>query len=269
MAGTDQEERADKSADWSGEEKEGSEMEEEADTMGGAEEAGRLLTAKVRESEGSGAEAAPGGAAAGKGNTWDVTSEDAVVDEAGTGGRHGEKQRGRERVSVRRGKPSGKFYGVGIREGSPEAFRVAENPGGDCQGVGGGVELQRGIENPGVEELPRGGEISGVTPKVDRVPGSDGRTGAGRGQKLPSHPRHWEGRQQQPRRGDGEWAGAEGDTEPKTGYGRGQDRGGETAQASRRRQRRNSQAWRTSMPRVWLTGTRGAGGKPSRRGSPG
>ena len=134
--GTHREESSDKSADWSGEEKEGSEMEEEADTMGGAEEAGRLLTAKVRESEGSGAEAAPGGAAAGKGNTWDVTSEDAVADEAGTGGRHGEKQRGRERVSVRRGKPSGKFYGVGIREGGPEAFRVAENPGGGLPGSG-------------------------------------------------------------------------------------------------------------------------------------
>ena len=52
---------------------------------------------------------------------------------------------------------------------------MAENPGGDRQRVGGGAELPQGIDTPGVEELPRGDKTYGVTPKVDRVPGEDGR----------------------------------------------------------------------------------------------
>ena len=32
-----------------------------------------------------------------------------------------------------------------------EASRVAENPGGDRQGVGGGIKPPQGIDTPGVE----------------------------------------------------------------------------------------------------------------------
>ena len=74
---------------------------------------GQALTETARESEGSGAETAPGGAAAGRGDTWDVTSEGA--DKAGSGGRHGAKQRVRERVAGRRENPDGKSSGVGSR----------------------------------------------------------------------------------------------------------------------------------------------------------
>ena len=88
--------------------------------------------------EGSGAEVAPGGTSAGGGNTRDVTSEDA--DEAGAGGCHGAKQRGRVRISGRRENPGPKSSGVGIREGILEASGVAEKPEGDLQGVGWGVE---------------------------------------------------------------------------------------------------------------------------------
>ena len=51
---------------------------------------------------------------------------------------------------------------VGGNEGSREAYRVAENPNGDRQGVGGGVELPQGINTPGVGALPQGDE----TPRV-------------------------------------------------------------------------------------------------------
>ena len=68
-----------------------------------------------------------------------------------------------------------------IRERALEISRVAENPGGYCQGVGGGVQLPGGINTPGVEELPVGDENSGVTPKGDRVPGADGQERGGDG----------------------------------------------------------------------------------------
>ena len=61
--------------------------EEEDETVGGSGEVGQARTVTARELEGIGAESAPGGAAAGGGDTWDVTSKDA--DEAGAGGRHG------------------------------------------------------------------------------------------------------------------------------------------------------------------------------------
>ena len=82
----------------------------------------------------------------------------------GAEGCHGAKKRGRERVSGQRENPAGKSSRVGIKEGDPEASGVAENPRGDCQGFVGGVELPRGIDTPGVEELLRGGKTSGVTP---------------------------------------------------------------------------------------------------------
>ena len=50
---------------------------------------------------------------------------------------------------------------------------MAENPGGDCQGVEGEVESPRGIDTPGVEELPWGDETSRVTPEGDGVAGAD------------------------------------------------------------------------------------------------
>ena len=48
---------------------------------------------------------------------------------------------------------------------------MAENSGEDCQEVGGGVELTRGTNTPGVEELPRGEETSGLTLEGDGVTG--------------------------------------------------------------------------------------------------
>ena len=91
------------------------------------------------------------------------------------------KQRGRERVSSRRETPAGESSGVGYGEGGCKASGVAENPWGDRQGVGGGVESPRGTDNPGVEELPRGDKTSGVTPEGDVVPGADGRGQGGDG----------------------------------------------------------------------------------------
>ena len=101
---------------------------EEAETTGGGREVGQVRTATERLLEGIGAEAAPGGEAAGGGDTLDVTSED--MDKAGAGGRYGEKQRGRERVSIQRENPASKSSGVVSREGEPEASGVAENLGG-------------------------------------------------------------------------------------------------------------------------------------------
>ena len=104
----------------------------------------------------------------------------------GAGGCHEAEKRGRERVASRRENPAGESSGVGIRERGPEASGVAENPGRDRQGVGGGVKLPRGINTPGVEELPRGDKTYGVTPEGDRVPGAEGR-GRGGGRTSPTN----------------------------------------------------------------------------------
>ena len=85
-----------------------------------------------------------------------------------------------------RGFPASEYSGVGGSEGGREPSGVAENLGGDRQGVGGGVELPRGINTPGVEELPRGDETPGVTPEGDRVPG--GADGGGEGTENPPAP---------------------------------------------------------------------------------
>ena len=87
----------------------------------------------------------------------------------------------RERVSEQRGNLSRNSLGVRYREGVHEASGVAENPRGDCQGVGGGVESPSGTNTPGVEELPRGDKSSGVTLEGNGVTGSDrqGRGGDG------------------------------------------------------------------------------------------
>ena len=72
-----------------------------------------------------------------------------------------------------RGFPAGESLGVGGRKGGREASGVAENPRGDCQGVGGEVKLPRGINTPEVDELPRGGKTSRLIPKGYRIPGED------------------------------------------------------------------------------------------------
>ena len=59
-------------------------------------------------------------------------------------------------------------------ERGPKASIVAENPGKECQGVLGRVESPRGVDTPGMEELPQGYETSGVNPEGDVVPGANG-----------------------------------------------------------------------------------------------
>ena len=73
---------------------------------------------------------------------------------------------------------------MGSRDGGPKASGVVENPGGDRQGVRGGVELPRGTNTPRVEELPGGGG-SGVIPEGNRVPREDER-GQGRDGNSPA-----------------------------------------------------------------------------------
>ena len=87
--------------------------------MGRVAGVSQVRTATARELEGSGTEAAPGGTAAGGGDTWDVTSKDA--DEAGARGQHGVKQGEREKFAGRRENLSGEYSVVGGREGGPES----------------------------------------------------------------------------------------------------------------------------------------------------
>ena len=51
---------------------------------------------------------------------------------------------------------AGDYSGVEGEEGGRVAYRVAENPGGDRQGVREGVDSPQGINTPGVEEFPQG-----------------------------------------------------------------------------------------------------------------
>ena len=62
---------------------------------------------------------------------------------------------------------------MGYKEGGRKASGVAENPRGNRQIVGGGVELPQVIDIPVVAELPRGDENPGVTTKGEGVPGED------------------------------------------------------------------------------------------------
>ena len=128
-----------------------------------------MATAQVL--KGSGAGPLSGSTLAGRGDTLVITSESA--DEAGSGGCHGAKPGERERVSGQRENLASKSSGVGGSEGDRNVTGVEENPGADCQGVGGGVDLPRGTETTGVEELPRGDKTFRVTPKGDIVPGED------------------------------------------------------------------------------------------------
>ena len=88
------------------------------------------------------------------------------------------------------GKLSGDSSGAGEVEGTPKASGVMQNPGGDCQGVGEGVESLRGTKTHGLEELSQRDKTSSVTLKGDRVMRTDGRKGEGRWQKLLRHPGH-------------------------------------------------------------------------------
>ena len=123
-------------------------------------------TGTAEESEESGAEDGPGGAAAGWGATLDATSEDA--DAAGAKGRYGAKKREGEKLWA------SESSGMGSRESCPEASGVAESPRGDRQGVGGGIELSMGTHTHRVEELPRGEETSRATLEGNGCTWADG-----------------------------------------------------------------------------------------------
>ena len=88
-------------------------------------------------------------------------------------GRHVAEDMEREWVASKWEKPDRKSYGVVERGGGPEASVVAENPGGGCQVLAGGVDSPRVTNNPVVGEFPRGYETSGVTIKGNGVPGAD------------------------------------------------------------------------------------------------
>ena len=197
-AGNETEESTDKSAEWRGEDTEESVLKEEAATAMGAGGAGRPLTATAGDTEERGADGRPWGAAAGMGDTGQATS--AAANKAGAGGRHGEKTATRERVASRRENLAGNSYGVGgvgegreaygvatepsqVRgdRGGREAYGVMENPGGDHQGVGGGVESPQGINTPGVDALPQGDETPGVATMGNGVPGESGQGQGGYG----------------------------------------------------------------------------------------
>ena len=140
VGGTGPENSADESAEWSGEETEESASEEESDTTGGLGEVGMTLTVRAEESEVSGAEDGPRGAAAGRGASLDATSED--VDTEGARGHHGAEKSERERVPGWQENLSGESYRVGDREGGPKASRVAENTGGIASVWEGGLSCR-------------------------------------------------------------------------------------------------------------------------------
>ena len=119
-------------------EMEESATEEEYETAGGAVGIIETWTAMAQGSQGSGVGPLTGGTAAVRGNTWVVTFASAY--ETGMGGRHGARPREMEMVSRRQENLASESSGVRDREGVRKASRVAGNPGGDRQGVGGGVE---------------------------------------------------------------------------------------------------------------------------------
>ena len=184
--GLDTEESAAKSAERSGEETDESASEEEAETTGGAGEVVIMPTATLEALGGSGTEDGLGVSAAGGGATSDSTNTDA--DAAGAGDHHGVENRKRERVTGRREKPAGKSSGVGEREGAPTASRVAENPGGHCQGVGGGVKLPRGTDTYRSRGVAPSGRNLRSDPRGQRSAG-DRQTGARRRRKNIQPPR--------------------------------------------------------------------------------
>ena len=69
----------------------------------------------------------------------------------------------------------------GCEEGGRKAYRVAENPRRDHQGVHKGVESPPGIDTPGVDEFPRGDKTPGVATEGEGITGEDGRGRGGGG----------------------------------------------------------------------------------------
>ena len=94
--GTDREYSSDKSAKSSGTDTGGSVTEEDTETVGGGREVSNTRTATARGSQESGVGLLPGCIAAGRSDTWLVTSE--AADKAGVGGRHGERRKPSRRV---------------------------------------------------------------------------------------------------------------------------------------------------------------------------
>ena len=146
-----------------------------------------------------------GGSETGKaGGSETGNSAFTAADETGAGGRHGARTTARERVAGQKKNPAGESYGVGgrgeVREAygvttepsrvrgngrGREACRVAENPRGDRQGLGGGVKSPQGIDTPGVETLPRRDKNPGVDTEGDGLTEEDGRGRGGDGTPPP------------------------------------------------------------------------------------
>ena len=127
----------------------------------------------------------------------------ATADKAGTRGRHGARQGQWEHDGGRREKvgaePLGvggnnggrkasrvdpEPHGVGGEEGGREASGVAENPGEERHGVGGGVDSPQGNLTPRGAERPRGDETLGALTASQYRQGEDGQ-GRGGGDKNP------------------------------------------------------------------------------------
>ena len=150
---------------------------------------------------------------------------------------------------------------------------MAENPGGDRQGVQGGVKLPQGIDTPGVAEFPWGDETPGVATELEVVPGEDRRGWVGDG-TPPHHPRNQGVRDQRQRQGEDKRAGDSGAAMPTAGHGSGWIQRGDPAQAYWRHQWRQAQKRHALAPRIRLTGADGAEGQysclgePSKRGRP-
>ena len=142
------------------------------------------------------------GARASRRNEWKAPPT--AADKAGARCRHGVKQGQGENEGGRRengrAEPSGvggnnggreasgvdpDSHGVRKGEGGHEASEVAENLGGWCHGVGGGVELPQGANTPIVAEGPRGTKPQDP-PQRPRT--NEGRTDGGRGEGTKTHP---------------------------------------------------------------------------------
>ena len=115
----------------------------------------------------------------GRRDAWGVTPEDTY--EAGAGGCHAVKQRGRERVTIRQETHlASHLEWVAERgaESPPEWRKTSEGIDREWEG---GSSIPRVINTPGVEEIPWGDKTSGVTSEGDVVPGEDGRGQEGDG----------------------------------------------------------------------------------------
>ena len=120
------------------------------------------------------------------------------------------------------GKPGRRFLQSQRKRGGTQGLRSDGITGGDCQEVGGGVELPRGTGNPGVEEFSRGNKTSRVTIEGDGVLGTDGQ-GKGEDGKFSAN-RDTEGEHHNLlRRGDGERGGYGGAAKRTAENGRGRE----------------------------------------------